>query len=154
MSAVADFNLNPRRVARPLQAIQHWRLPEADDLQALHQGVLHALRAMETLTQLEVPISMCASQTDAERHDGDGATLHALLSEAENTLEGAPHCARISRLRKRSPGQAVQLERVRQEAVLKLRSLRQRVDFVRDGLGRLEEPSFIQKRSAKTQILQ
>jgi len=154
MSTVADFNLHARTVARPLQAIQHWRLPEEDDLQALHQGVLHALRAMETLTQLDVPVAMCASRSEAERNDGDGATLHALLSEAENTLEGVPHCTRISRLSKRAPGQAVQLERVRKQAVDKLRSLRRRVDFVRDGLGRLDEPAFIRERAAQVQVLQ
>ena len=132
MSAVADFNLHPRRVARPLQAIQHWRLPDADDESALLQGVLHTLEAMETLTQLEVPVAMCASSSEAERH-GDGATLHALLSEAEDTLKGMPHCARISRLSERAPSEAAQLERVRREAVEKLRSLRERVDFVRDG---------------------
>lgn len=154
MSSVADFNLHPHTVARPLQAIQHWRLPDEDDLLALHQGVLQALRAMETLTELEVPVAMCVSRSDSERHDGDGATLHALLSEAENTLEGVPHCTRISRLSKRAPGQAVQLERVRKQAVDKLRSLRQRVDFVRDGLGRLDEPTFIRERAAQSLVLQ
>lgn len=154
MTVIANFDLHPQHVARPLQALQHWRLPEDGDALALRAGVLNALRAMQTLTALDVPVSMQAQRAVDEPGHGDGATLHALLSQAEQTLEGAPHRGRIDRVRDASPDHALRLEDARREAVERLRTLKQRVDFVRGGLDGLEEPVFIRRRAERDRVFQ
>ena len=155
MAVSTDLNLHPRQVAKPLTDIQAWRLPEEQDLLQLHRGVLSALRAMTSLTQLEVPLLVEARVSPGEEQDGvDGDALHALLTEAEQTLDGYPHRLRIHRVGKHSPGHARQLERVRREALSKVRSLRARVDFIRVGLDSLEEPAWIRARAQAARVLQ
>lgn len=154
MAVIANFELHPRTVARPLQALQHWRLPDAGDELALRAGVLNALRAMQSLTALEVPIEMNARRAADDPGFGDGAALHALLSEAEKTLRGAPHRSRIARVRDAAPAHAERLEQARRAAVEHMRVLKRRVDFVRAGLDALEEPVFIRQRAERTRVFQ
>ena len=154
MTVSTDLNLHPRQVAKPLNEIQAWRLPEDQDLLQLHRGVLAALRAMGTLSQLEVPLAVEARLLPDVGEEGEGETLFALLSEAEQTLDGYPHRLRIHRVSKHSPGHAQQLERARREALDKVRTLRKRVDFIRTGLDVLEEPAFIRARAQASRVLQ
>lgn len=155
MAVATDLNLHPRQVAKPLTEIQGWRLPDDGDLLQLHRGVLATLRAMDHLTQLEVPLAVEARMGDQRGSAStDEETLHALLGEAERTLDGYPHRLRIHRVSKHSPGHAMQLERVRLQALDKVRALRQRVDFIRGGLDSLEEPAWIRARAQAARVLQ
>lgn len=149
------LNLHPRQVARPLNDIQGWRLPESDDLLGLHRGVLHMLQAMEALRQLEVPIAVEADPTATpDAGFDDREALYALLGAAESALDGYPHRLRIQRVAKQSPGHAAQLERLRREALDKMRDLRVRIDFISDGLDSLEGSSRLRARTEASRVLQ
>lgn len=154
MHVSTELNLHPRQIAKPLHEIQSWRLPESDDLLALHRGVLAMFRAMGELTRLEVPIALQASLEQDADGPADSEVLHGLLNACAETLDGYPHRLRIQRVAKQSPGHALQLERMRREALDKIQGLRARVDFIRAGLDGLEEPAWIRRRAESSRVLQ
>lgn len=130
MSVSPDFPLSPWQVAKPLDVVRAWRLPDDGDLVVLHQDALRVLDAMETLAQLELPLQVV--------HDGAGAeqsasAVHTLLADVERNLAGPAHRHRIRDVTLRSPGHGVQLERTRRQALAHVRSLRMRVDFICGG---------------------
>ncbi len=134
MASVAP-HLSPRLIAKPLDEIRAWRLPDDDDLLGLHRGVLKALVATDALARLELPQDMRSPRMEDAREVAEWSVVSTLLERAEGTLRGAPHRNRIARLRETSPGHAMQLERLRVSASAKLRRLRARVDFVCGGRG-------------------
>jgi len=134
MGSVAP-HLSPRLIAKPLDDLRAWRLPDDDDLLGLHRGVLKTLVATDALARLELPEDMRAPRLEDAREIAEWSVVATLLERAEGTLRGAPHRNRIARLRETSPGHAMQLERLRVTASLKLRTLRARVDFVCGGRG-------------------
>lgn len=155
MTIAADFQLPPRRVAQAVQVLQHWRLPELDDALALRAGALQALAATDALAALTVPADLQATAAGrVAGADGDGAILDALLGQAQQVLEGAPHLARIGRLGQRAPQVAADLEAARRAAVAAIADLRRRLAFVLDGLDALEEPVFIRQRAERTRVFQ
>jgi hypothetical protein len=125
-------HLSPRLIARSLEDLRTWRLPDDLDLAGLHRGVLKVLLATDALAKLELPLDLPVPAEDA-RVATQWSVVASLLAQAHGVLLGAPHRQRISRLHDSFPGHASQLERMRREAVQRLRRLRVRVDFVARG---------------------
>jgi len=128
-------HLSPRLIAKPLEELRAWRLPDGRDLAGMHRGVLRALTATDSLARLELPHDL-----RAPRLEDDGEMLHwdnvcALLDQAVSELCGSVHAQRILHLHAVAPGHAMQLERLRAFAVQRLKRLRARVDFACGGLG-------------------
>lgn len=123
--------LKPRSIARPLDVIQAWRLPEDVDLPTLHSGVAQTLGALDALCQLQLPLEVRALGPVNDPVSSDCEMVRSLLLGAERTLAGLPHRLRIDQLRKLSPGHALQVERLRGEALRHVQGLRRRVDFIR-----------------------
>jgi hypothetical protein len=132
---IAAPHLSPRLIAKPLDDIRCWRLPEEGDLLALHRGVLKTLVATDALARLELPERMRCPRLEDAREVAEWSVVSSLLEQAEGMLRGTPHRNRIARLRAVSPGHAMQLERLRVGAAAHLRRLRMRVDFVCGGKG-------------------
>jgi ATP-dependent Clp protease ATP-binding subunit ClpA len=76
----------------------------------------------------------------------------ALRAQAEATLCGLSHRQRIVQLHRVLPGHALQLERARRHAALRVRHLRVRVEFVRHGYG-LPKSSTGADDDARTSLL-
>jgi hypothetical protein len=137
---VAVPHLSTRLMARCVDDLQSWRLPDGDDAPGLHRGVLKVLLATDSLTGLELPRDMIAPRLD----DGDAmlewSVVSGLLDQAEAILIGVAHRGRIARLHRAFPGHAAQLERLRRRAAAHVRMLRVRVDFVCRGSGELAVP--------------
>jgi hypothetical protein len=150
---IAAPHLSPRLIAKPLDEIRSWRLPEEGDLLALHRGVLKTLVATDSLARLELPERMRSPRLEDAREVAEWSVVSNLLEQAEGVLRGAPHRNRIARLRAVSPGHAMQLERLRAGAAAHLRRLRMRVDFVCGGKG---SPAVVRSRvdSAHSAYLQ
>jgi hypothetical protein len=128
-------HLSSRLIAKPLDEIRMWRLPEDADLLSLHRGVLRALVATDALTRLELPQDIAAPRLDDAREVAEWSVVSVLLEQAEGTLASDAHRQRIAHLHGTAPGHARQLERLRQRAVERLKGLRMRVDFVCGGQG-------------------
>lgn len=131
-------HLSPRLIAKSLDELRAWQLPEQDDLAGLHRGVLKALLATDALTNLQLPMEMRAPRLEDSREQAHWTVVIGLLEQAEATLMGVPHRARIARLHRTFPGHAAQLERLRRQAASHVRKLRVRVDFVCQGNGAVE----------------
>jgi hypothetical protein len=123
--------LTPRSIARPLDQIQAWRLPEDVDLPLLHSGVVQTLGALDALCQLQLPLEVRALGPVNDPASTDCEMIRSLLLGAERTLDSLPHRLRIDQLRRVSPGQALQVERLRGQALRHVQGLRRRVDFIR-----------------------
>ena len=138
---VAVPHLSTRLIARAVDDLQSWRLPEDDDVPGLHRGVLKVLLATDSLTGLELPRDMAAPRFD----DGDAmfewSVISGLLDQAEASLISVTHRSRIARLHRAFPGHAAQLERLRRKAATHVRMLRVRVDFVCRGSGEVHVPT-------------
>jgi hypothetical protein len=122
-------HLSPRLIARSLEDLRAWRLPEEEDPAGLHRGVLKVLLATDALANLELPLELPLPPEDT-RTVTQWGVVASLLAQAEGALLGAPHRQRIARLHGVFPGHATQLERLRRHAADRLRRLRVRVDFV------------------------
>ena len=156
MRVSSELNLKPRQVAKSLQELHAWRLPDTADVLALHRGVLTMLQVMGELSALEMPVALEADGSQGEEGTwlADSEMLHGLLENCVRALDGYPHRLRIQRVAKQSPGHALQLEEARCAALDRLRSLRARLDFVRAGLESLEEPAWIRQRAQASRVLQ
>jgi hypothetical protein len=134
-------HLSPHLIARSLDDLKTWQIPDDTDLSVLHRGVLRALLATDALANLELPLDMPAPKLDRASDLAEWDVVAILLAKAEAALVAAAHRQRIVRLHQIFPGHATQLERVRREAVDRLRQLRARVDFVCQGPGQAHAPS-------------
>jgi hypothetical protein len=134
-------HLSPRLIAKSLEDLRAWQLPEEGDLASLHRGVLKALLATDALSTLELPLDMRAPRMDEPREITQWELIANLLTQAEGTLCGPAYDERMSRLRAIFPGHAAQLERARRAAAMRLRRLRVRVDFVCRGAGQIGAPA-------------
>ena len=123
-------HLSPRLIAKSIEDLRAWQLPEEGDLPNLHRGVLKALVATDALSTLELPLEMRAPRLDEPREVTQWELIANLLAQAEGTLCGPAYAERMQRLRAIFPGHALQLERARRLAASRLRRLRGRVDFV------------------------
>jgi len=138
---VAVPNLSTRLIARSVDALQSWRLPEDDDLPGLHRGVLKTLLATDSLTGLELPRDLPAPRFDDADAMLEWSVISGLLDQAEAALISVVHRGRIARLHRSFPGHAAQLERLRRRAATHIRMLRIRVDFVCRGSGEVHVPA-------------
>ena len=136
-------HLSPRLIAKPLDDLRAWQLPEERDLAGLHRGVLKALLATDALANLELPLDMRAPRLDEPREVTQWELIGNLLAEAERALCGPTHRERLTRLHRIFPGHAAQLERARRNAADRIHRLRVRVDFVCFGAGQVREPQRI-----------
>jgi hypothetical protein len=134
-------HLSPRLIAKSIEDLRAWQLPEEGDLASLHRGVLKALLATDALSTLELPLDMRAPRLDEPREITQWELTANLLAQAEATLCGPAYGERMMRLRAIFPGHAAQLERARRSAALRLRRLRVRVDFVCRGAGQIDAPA-------------
>ena len=132
-------HLSPRLIAKPLDDLRAWQLPEERDLAGLHRGVLKALLATDALANLELPLDMRAPRLDEPREVTQWELIANLLAQAEGALCGPAYAERMLRLRAIFPGHAQQLERSRRTAADRIRRLRVRVDFVFLGSGQVRE---------------
>ena len=132
-------HLSPRLIAKPIEDLRAWQLPEEGDLASLHRGVLKALLATDALSNLELPLDMRAPRLDEAREVTQWELIANLLRQAEGALCGPAYEERVARLRTIFPGHAAQLERARWQAAQRLRRLRVRVDFVCRGAGKVDE---------------
>lgn len=133
-------HLSPRLIAKPLDELRAWRLPDQYDLAGMHRGVLRALVATDALTRLELPEDIRAPRLDDTGEMAYWDTVCALLDLAVSELCGPAHAERILRLHRVAPGHAMQLERSRMAAVQRMRRLRARVDFACGGAGQVVAP--------------
>jgi hypothetical protein len=133
-------HLSPRLIAKSIEDLRAWQLPEEGDLASLHRGVLKALLATDALSTLELPLDMRAPRLDEPREITQWELTANLLAQAEATLCGPAYGERMLRLRAIFPGHAAQLERARRSAAMRLRRLRVRVDFVCRGAGQVDAP--------------
>jgi hypothetical protein len=140
MSTVAP-HLSPRLIAKPLEDLRAWQLPNETDLVGTHRGVLRVLVATDALANLELPLDMRAPRLEDTREITHWEMIAKLLEQAEGTLAGAAHCQRIAHLQRSFPGHALALERLRRQAAARLYALRVRVDFVCRGLGKVAAPA-------------
>src|SRR5690348_16342004 len=138
--AHAAPHLSPRLIAKPLDDLRAWRLPDRRDLAGMHRGVLRALVATDALARLELPEDIRAPRLDDTGEMAHWDTICALLDLAVSELCGPAHAQRILRLHHVAPGHAMQLERSRAQAVQRLRRLRARVDFACGGAGQVAAP--------------
>jgi hypothetical protein len=134
-------HLSPRLIAKSIEDLRAWQLPEEGDLANLHRGVLRALVATDALSTLELPLDMRAPRLDEPREVTQWELIANLLFQAESTLCGPAYAERMVRLRAIFPGHASQLERARRQAASRLRRLRVRVDFVCRGAGHVGAPA-------------
>jgi hypothetical protein len=134
-------HLSPRLIAKSIEDLRAWQLPEEGDLASLHRGVLKALLATDALSTLELPLDMRAPRLDEPREITQWELTANLLAQAEATLCGPAYGERMVRLRAIFPGHAAQLERARRSAAQRLRRLRVRVDFVCRGAGQVDAPA-------------
>jgi hypothetical protein len=128
-------HLSPHLIARSLDDLRTWQLPDAADFVNAHRGLLKALMATEALASLELPVDMRALALNDASEVNQWDAVASLLAQAEGTLRGTAHRHRIARLHQIFPGHATQLERLRRQAAERLRRLRARVDFVCQGPG-------------------
>jgi hypothetical protein len=135
--AHAAPHLSARLIAKPLDDLRCWRLPDGHDLAGMHRGVLRALVATDSLARLELPHDMRAPRLDDSSEMAHWDTICALLDQAMGELCGPAHGQRILRLHRVAPGHAMQLERLRGHAVERLRRLRARIDFACGGAGEI-----------------
>jgi hypothetical protein len=147
-------HLSPRLIAKSLDDLRSWQLPDQPDLAGMHRGVLRALLATDSLSNLELPLDMRAPRLDDAREITQWEMIANLLAQAEGALCGAAHRDRIAQLHRVFPGHALQLERMRRQAAQRLRRLRVRVDFVCRGLGQPEPASEPTTQPARNPILQ
>jgi hypothetical protein len=140
---VAVPHLSTRLIARCVDDLQSWRLPDDDDLPGLHRGVLRSLLATDSLTGLELPRDLPAPRLDDADAMFEWSVISGLLDQAEAVLIGVAHRGRIARLHRAYPGHAAQLERLRRRAAAHVRMLRVRVDFVCRGSGELPVPATV-----------
>jgi hypothetical protein len=134
-------HLSPRLIAKSIEDLRAWNLPEQGDLAGLHRGVLKALLATDALSTLELPLDMRAPRLDEPREVTQWELIANLLAQAEGALCGPAYAERMLRLRAIFPGHAAQLERARRSAAARLRRLRVRVDFVCRGAGHVGAPT-------------
>ncbi len=134
-------HLSPRLIAKSIEDLRAWQLPEEGDLASLHRGVLKALLATDALSTLELPLDMRAPRLDEPREITQWELTANLLAQAAATLCGPAYGERMLRLRAIFPGHAAQLERARRSAAMRLRRLRVRVDFVCRGAGQVGAPA-------------
>lgn len=134
-------HLSPRLIAKSIEDLRAWQLPEEGDLATLHRGVLKALVATDALSTLELPLDMRAPRLDEPREITQWELIANLLAQAEGALCGPAYAERMLRLRAIFPGHAAQLERARRMAAARLRRLRVRVDFVCRGAGHVSAPA-------------
>jgi hypothetical protein len=134
-------HLSPRLIAKSIEDLRAWQLPEEGDLASLHRGVLKALLATEALSALELPLDMRSPRLDEPREITQWELIANLLTQAEGALCGPAYGERMLRLRAIFPGHAAQLERARRAAVVRVRQLRVRVDFVCRGAGQVDAPA-------------
>lgn len=134
-------HLSPRLIAKSIEDLRAWQLPEEGDLATLHRGVLKALVATDALSTLELPLDMRAPRLDEPREITQWELIANLLAQAEGALCGPAYAERMLRLRAIFPGHAAQLERARRMAAVRLRRLRVRVDFVCRGAGHVSAPA-------------
>lgn len=146
-------HLSPRLIAKSLDELRAWQLPEQDDLAGLHRGVLKALLATDALTSLQLPLEMRSPRLEDSREQAHWTVVAGLLEQAEGTLCGVPYRARIARLHRTFPGHAAQLERLRRQAAQHVRRLRVRVDFVCQGSGAVQ-PASEPTNAPSSQLLQ
>lgn len=133
-------HLSPRLIAKPLEELRAWRMPDGRDLAGMHRGVLRALTATDSLARLELPEDLRAPRLEDAGEMLHWDTVCALLDQAVSELCGPVHAQRILRLHGVAPGHAMQLERLRALAVQRLKRLRARVDFACGGLGQSPPP--------------
>jgi len=136
-------HLSPRLIAKPLEDLRAWRFSRHDDVLSLHRGVLRALVATDALARLELPSVMRAPRLDDQREIAHWDTVCALLDQAVAELSGVAHAERVRCLRAIAPGHALELQRLGETAIERLRLLRARVDFVCGGEG-VPAPSLIE----------
>jgi hypothetical protein len=152
MSTTAP-HLSPRLIAKSLDDLRSWQLPDEPDLAGMHRGVLRALLATDSLSNLELPLDMRAPRLEDAREVTQWEMISNLLAQAEGALCGVAHRERIAQLHRVFPGHALQLERLRRQAAQRLRRLRVRVDFVCRGIGQL--PAAIEMtQAARGSLLQ
>ncbi|MDH5671037.1 MAG: hypothetical protein OEZ06_02750 [Myxococcales bacterium] len=131
-----DVNpLSARRIAESVDKLRTWQLPEPHDLADLHRGVLYALDATDGLSRLELPDDLCAPEASCLDQSVEWDTVLSLLEQAEAALLSESFEFRVACVREASPAYALQLERVREQALEQLRRLRMRADFVCGGPG-------------------
>ena len=99
MSTVAP-HLSPRLIAKPLEDLRAWQLPNETDLVGTHRGVLRVLVATDALASLELPLDMRAPRLEDTREITHWEMIAKLLEQAEGTLGGAAHCQRIAHLQR------------------------------------------------------
>lgn len=133
-------HLSPRLIAKPLEELRAWRMPDGRDLAGMHRGVLRALTATDSLARLELPEDLRAPRLEDSGEMLHWDTVCVLLDQAVSELCGPVHAQRILRLHGVAPGHAMQLERLRALAVQRLKRLRARVDFACGGLGQSPPP--------------
>lgn len=131
--------LTPHSIARPLDVIQAWRLPDQADATGLGRCLAQTLGALDALSQLELALEVPALGAVSDPASADFELVRGLLLCAERTLGGLPHLLRIDRLRCLSPDLALEVERRGGEALRHVRGLRRRVDFIR---GQAPEQGF------------
>jgi hypothetical protein len=137
---VAVSHLSTRLIARAVDELQSWRLPEDDDVPGLHRGVLKVLLATDSLTGIDLPRDMLAPRFDDADAMLEWSVIAGLLDQAEASLISVTHRSRVARLHGTFPGHAAQLERLRRKAATHVRMLRVRVDFVCRGSGEVHVP--------------
>src|ERR1044071_108593 len=91
-------HLSPHLIAKSLDELRTWRLPEGTDFVGAHRGVLRAMVATEALAGLELPLDLSAPHLENCSEASQWDTVVMLLAQAEGTLRGAAHRDRIARL--------------------------------------------------------
>ena len=147
-------HLSPRLIAKPLDELRAWRMPDGRDLAGMHRGVLRALTATDSLARLELPEDLRAPRLEDASEMLHWDTVCALLDQAVGELCGPVHAQRILRLHGVAPGHAMQLERLRALAVQRLKRLRARVDFACGGLGQAPAPRAASYDTLRSAFLQ
>jgi hypothetical protein len=132
-------HLSPHVIAKSLDELRTWQLPDESDFVKAHRGVLKAMMATEALAGLELPLDVPAPRDSDNREVARWDLVASLLAQAEGTLRGTTHRHRIAQLHRLFPGHAAQLERLRRQAADRLGRLRARVDFVCQGAGTVPE---------------
>src|SRR5262245_26874709 len=60
----ATPHLSPHLIAKSLDELRTWRLPEGTDFVGAHRGVLRAMVATEALAGLELPLDLSAPRLE------------------------------------------------------------------------------------------
>src|SRR5438477_2669356 len=99
-------HLSPRSIAKSLDDLRSWQVPEQPDLASMHRGVLRALLATDALAKLELPLDLRAPRLEDASEVTHWEMIARLLEQAEGALCGFTYRERLSQLQRLLPGHA------------------------------------------------